>query len=88
MVAKCQILATLFGFFRSILMALPRIWLESIKLPTKLARISVFMQGESQPSPSNDLVPMMMLIMPFSKSLATKSTLSLLCKEAANVYSA
>ena len=80
-VTKCHILATLLGLFLSILIALPLIWLESMKLPTKLARIKVFMHGESQPSPKRALVPTMMLMIPFSNSEETTSTLSLFFKE-------
>ncbi len=69
--------ATFSGLFLSVLIALPRIWFDSIKLPTKLARIRVFMQGESQPSPRSDLVPTSAQISPLSKSAPTAATFSL-----------
>ena len=64
------------GSFLSTRIARPRIWFELMKLPTKLARISVFTQGESQPSPRSALVPMRTWIRPRSKAAVSSATLS------------
>ena len=69
--------AVLSGLLLSTLIALPRIWLDSIKLPTKLASTSELTQGESHPSPKSDLVPTSAFISPFSNSAPTKLTFSL-----------
>ena len=52
-------------------MALPRIWLLSINEPTVLARIKELMHGESQPSPSNDFVPINTCIYPSANNCVT-----------------
>ena len=66
------------GSFLSVRIALPRIWFDSMKLPTKLARISEFMHGESQPSPSRDFVPISILKSPCENASVTSATLFLL----------
>ena len=50
-------------------MALPRIWLDDTKDPTKEANIKLFIDGASQPSPSKAFVPIKTLKTPSSKSL-------------------
>ena len=57
-------------------MARPRIWLEETKLPTVLARIRALTQGESQPSPSRDLVPTRICSAPDSSRAPTVCTAS------------
>ena len=55
---RCQILLVLAGLALSSLIALPRIWLVSIKEPTLLASTKEFTTGASQPSPNKARVPM------------------------------
>ena len=80
-VTKCQMLAVLFGSFLNTRIALPLIWFDNIKLPTKLAIIREFIQGESHPSPSRDFVPTISEIFPSSNNLPTIATFSLLLSE-------
>ena len=73
-------LAVLPGLPRTVRMARPRIWLLSTKLPTRLASTRLLTTGASQPSPSSDLVPTMIVIFPSVKSWVSQPTAYLLAR--------
>ena len=68
---RCQILLVLLGLSFITRIARPRIWLLSIYEPTKDARISELMHGESQPSPRSDFVPIIIFMKPLENSSVT-----------------
>src|SRR5882762_10693866 len=72
---RCQMLAVFRGWLGSTRIDRPRIWFERTYEPTKLARISVSMQGASHPPPKSDFVPTRAVIPPRSNTRVINWTL-------------